>query len=140
MNGLTLLQAFVVLAQQKGGGAIDPAKVPRSFWDSPWIAVVVIAAIALASIIAYLVKRHYDAKLEPGYSNDEELFTDLCAAHALNRDQIALLREIATHHGLVEPARVFLEQGHFTENLSPELNARIDELSQLREQLFSLGA
>jgi len=139
MNGLSHWTSFLILAQQRGG-AIDPSKLPRSMWESPWPYVLLIAVIAVGSIVAYLVKRHYDAKLEPGYANDDELFTELCQAHSLEAPQVALLREIAAHRGLTEPARVFLEAGHFTEELSPELNARIDDLSKLREQLFSVGA
>jgi hypothetical protein len=140
MNGLSFVSSFLLLAQHKGG-AVDPSKLPRSMWESPWFAVLIIAAIAIASIIAYVVKRHYDAKLEPGYANDEELFTDLCQAHSLDAAKIALLRELATHHELTdEPARLFIEQGRFTEGLSAELNAKIDDLSKLREQLFAMGA
>jgi hypothetical protein len=66
------------------------------------------------------------------------LFVSLCRAHQLRLRQWWLLWRVARHHKLRDPARVFLEPERLDpDDLSTRLQARAEDLADLRDQLFS---
>lgn len=72
------------------------------------------------------------------YNSPPALFRALCRAHGLSRGNRRLLKQLARHQQLADPARLFLEPERFdTPNLGPALKAQRARLQAIREQLFS---
>jgi hypothetical protein len=69
--------------------------------------------------------------------NPRKLFTALCAAHKLDRNQQHLLLHVAATHHLPQPAMVFLRPDLFeASQLGPQAAPMLAQLQSLRQQLF----
>jgi len=106
------------------------------YMDDLLICVLVIVGVVVAAGILYWlftgterVHRHYHPKA---------LFRSLCRAHGIRFRDRLLLAQLARHHGLEHPARLFLEAERFAPTtLSPRLHRNLDALSALRAILFT---
>jgi len=66
------------------------------------------------------------------------LFHGLCRLHGLDRDSQRLLRQVARHHRLPNPLRLFTEPKWLDPTaLGEGLSGRANEVSSLRKQLFA---
>ncbi len=74
------------------------------------------------------------------YTNAGRLFYELCRAHGLDAYSRRLLRRLASHARLSQPALVFVEPQWFDPAaLPPSLAAEQARLEQLRARLFAPG-
>lgn len=65
------------------------------------------------------------------------LFSELCRAHGLNASSRRLLKRLAAARRLSHAATLFVEPQYFdTSDMSPALQAAMDELQRLRDQIF----
>jgi hypothetical protein len=72
------------------------------------------------------------------FNSPRALFRTLCKAHNLDRPQRTLLKQLAKHHKVSLPARLFLETQWFDlETLSPALRERQHEIESIRALLFA---
>ena len=66
------------------------------------------------------------------------LFQGLCRAHGLDRGARRLLKQIARHHRLSQPARLFTEPKWLAPaNLGGSLHRRLPQVTALRTRLFA---
>ena len=69
------------------------------------------------------------------------LFLGLCKVHALDRRTQALLKQIARHHNLPQPARLFTEPKWLDPTaLKGPMASRARQISELRSRLFRDGS
>ena len=103
------------------------------FWVGALVGVFVTLAI-LARVIARREQRQV-------YNSPRALFRSLCAAHNLDRRDRAVLRKLARHHGLVQPARLFVEPARFdAAKLDAKLGPLHPQIQSLRERVFATPA
>jgi len=102
---------------------------------------VAIALLILTGIVAAL---WFLSRLLPlggqrrGRSSPGRLFLSLCKAHRLRWREYWWLWRLARSQRLRDPARLFLEPERWqTAGLSPALRARAQQLTRLRERLFT---
>lgn len=100
------------------------------------VGVLVLLGIAAGiALLSYLVSRQDKRR---GFNSPRALFRELCKAHGLARSSRRLLRQLARWQRLSHPARIFLEPERFDPaNLSPRLRAQIDDVRQVRDQIFA---
>jgi hypothetical protein len=94
-----------------------------------------IGAVVLVFGLLHLVNRmtHRWHNSHPG------LFSSLCRLHQLDRNARRLLRQVAQHHRLAQPGRLFIEPQWLDPlRLGPSLRARSPEIIALRGRLFDL--
>lgn len=95
-----------------------------------------IAAVVIGVVcgVLYAVNRHRHTQR---FNSHASLFNGLCERHELNRSARALLKQIAGHHKLKYPARVFIEPKLFDPNgLGGSLKSQGLQVAALRNQLF----
>lgn len=95
-----------------------------------------IAAVVIGVICGtlYAVSRY---RLRQRFNSHSSLFTGLCQRHELDRGAQSLLKQIAGHHNLKHPARVFIEPKLFDPNgLGGSLRSQGLQVAALRNQLF----
>jgi len=93
----------------------------------------IVLGLALIGGLLHLANRvvHRWRNSHPG------LFYDLCRLHGLNAGSRRLLRHVAQHHRLAQPARLFTEpQWLDPARLGGPLRLRSAEVSALRSRLF----
>lgn len=72
------------------------------------------------------------------YTHPGRLFHELCRAHGLDASSRRLLRRLASHARLSQPALIFVEPQWFDPaGLPPSLTAEQPHLEQLRARLFA---
>jgi hypothetical protein len=72
------------------------------------------------------------------HNSQGSLFWGLCRTHGLNRRTRKLLRQVARHHRLRQPARLFTEPKWLSPaNLPRALRQRAAEVAALRNRLFA---
>jgi hypothetical protein len=72
------------------------------------------------------------------HNNPRALFRKLCRAHGLGFRDRRLLAQLARHHRLDHPARLFIESARFeSAALSPRLCQHVERVSALKEMLFA---
>jgi hypothetical protein len=75
------------------------------------------------------------------YTHPGRLFHDLCRAHGLDAHSRRLLRRLASHARLAQPALLFVEPQRFDPAaLPPSLAAEQARLEQLRARLFAAAS
>lgn len=92
--------------------------------------------ITAVAVVAYAVnrfRRHWRVESQWG------LFHGLCRAHGLGRGSRLLLRRIAQHHRLRQPARIFTEPDWLdpASGLASKFGGRLGEIGELRTRLFT---
>ena len=104
---------------------------------NPMTAVLLSAALAVLLVAIVWISKTIDARQRKGYCSPRALFRELCSAHRLNRSSRHLLRRLARHHQLADPASVFVEPKLFDlEDAGSMPAARRDELISLRDRIF----
>ena len=102
------------------------------FWVGALVGVFVTLAI-LARVIARREQRQV-------YNSPRALFRSLCAAHNLDRLDRAVLRKLARYHGLVQPARLFVEPARFdAAKLDAKFGPLHHRIQSLGERLFAVS-
>jgi len=71
------------------------------------------------------------------FNNPRQLFKQLCRAHELDRPSRRLLRRLARHHGMKQPALLFLEPERFRGRLDGKLVSERGNIQALRNRLFA---
>jgi hypothetical protein len=97
------------------------------------IAAAVITTVALVAYAVNRFLRHRHSESQWG------LFHGLCRAHGLGRRSRLLLRRIAQHHRLRQPARLFTEPDWLdpSSGLAQKFGGRLNEIGELRTRLFT---
>jgi hypothetical protein len=114
--------------------------------DRAWLTTddIVIGGLLLiggAALAWYLRRLLVDPQRSRRRSNPRALFRKLCTAHGLGIGDRRLLWQLARHHRLDHPARLFLEPERFEPSeLSPRLKKDAATIRALRTQLFALPA
>lgn len=99
-----------------------------------WLAVVggMIAVVCLAIRFGSRLQRRRR------YNNHGSLFQGLCRTHGLNHRARGLLKQLARHHKLAQPARLFIEPKWLDPaSLRGALRRRAAEVAMLRNRLFA---
>lgn len=99
-----------------------------------WLAVVggMIAVVCLAIGFASRLQRRRR------YNSHGSLFQGLCRTHGLNHRARGLLKQLARHHKLAQPARLFTEPKWLDPAiLQGALRHRAAEMAMLRNRLFA---
>ena len=99
-----------------------------------WLAIVVgmIAVVCLAIRFASRLQRRRR------YNSHGSLFQGLCRTHGLNHRARGLLKQLARHHRLAQPARLFVEPKWLDPaSLQGALRRRAAEVALLRNRLFA---
>lgn len=95
--------------------------------------VVAASAFLLAGLAFRLMLRRAKA------AASNRLFEKLCKAHGLSRSDCRLLRELARHQKLDDPAQLFLEPERFAAACLPmNLWGRTARMNEIRDRLFQL--
>ena len=99
-----------------------------------WLAVVggMIAVVCLGIGFASRLQRRRR------YNSHGSLFQGLCRTHGLNHRVRGLLKQLARHHKLAQPARLFTEPKWLDPaSLRGALRRRAAEVAMLRNRLFA---
>ncbi len=96
-------------------------------------------AITVGLIVAVCAISYFGTRLRHNwrYKSPLALFLGLCRTHKLDVGSKKLLRQVAQHHKLAQPARVFTEPQWIDKaSLSGTLRSQSMKLGILRERLF----
>ena len=100
-----------------------------------WVGALVGLFVTLA-VLARVIARREQRQV---YNSPRALFRALCAAHNLDRRDRAVLRKLARHHQLSQPARLFVEPARFdVAKLSAALGPLRGRIQSLGERLFAV--
>jgi hypothetical protein len=90
--------------------------------------------IALVCLAVWLVSRWYSRR---HHNSHRRLFQGLCRTHGLDRRARGLLKQVARHHQLRQPGRLFTEPKWLNPaELRGALRRRAAEVAALRSRLF----
>ncbi len=95
--------------------------------------------ITVGLIVAVCVISYFGTRLRHNwrYKSPLALFLGLCQAHKLDVGSKKLLRQVAQHHKLTHPARVFTEPQWIDKaSLAGTMRSQSMKLGILRERLF----
>lgn len=100
------------------------------------IGVAILVGVALGAALLYVLVNRGDQTRR--CNNPKKLFRSLCNAHQLDRTCCKVLRQMAAHQRLSQPARLFLEPERFdAANLSSALQSHDEQINELRAKLFA---
>lgn len=96
--------------------------------------------LALGAVVLVWFLHHYANRLQSKrtYHRPRRLFGQLCRAHRLRRRDRKLLRQLAEHWRLSQPALLFIRPENFaTDALPPVLVKFRNEIADLGRRLFA---
>jgi hypothetical protein len=98
----------------------------------------VVIALAVVSGMLFLLDRWIRRRIRyKTYESPAELFRQLCRAHELDHSARRLLRSLAIHWKLANPAVLFIEPDYFRpEKLPADWDDRMPQLEQVHRRLF----
>lgn len=90
----------------------------------------------LLAVLGWLILRQIQA-MQSRCDDPAALFRELCEAHEIEWNEWLLLDELAQYHQMSHPGEIFLRPECFEPtDLSPALQARVEELLRLRDRIF----
>jgi hypothetical protein len=102
-----------------------------------WVGALV-GLFATLAILARVIARREARQV---YNSPRALFRALCAAHQFDRHDRAVLRKLARHYGLDQPARLFVEPERFADaGKNPDLNHMRERIAEIGKRLFVIPA
>lgn len=102
-----------------------------------WVGALV-GLFATLAILARVIARREARQV---YNSPRALFRALCAAHELDRHDRAVLRKVARHYGLAQPAQLFVEPERFAAaGKNSDLNHLREHISDICRRLFAISA
>lgn len=73
------------------------------------------------------------------YNSHPSLFYSLCRVHDIDRNTRAMLKQVISHHGMTQPARLFTEPEWLDPaKLGKPFEAKAQQLQALRKRLFAI--
>jgi hypothetical protein len=116
------------------------AKGPKpGDWSFGWVGVASIAEVSLAIIVClWIITTYFSVHRQRESHSPWRLFVDLCSAHKLSLRQRRMLKQLARHHRLEQPAMLFVEPTWYSaEKVGQQWNRQFEDLDHLRQRLFA---
>lgn len=99
----------------------------------------IVAGVILGISFLYMLMNRSERTRR--FNSPKELFRSLCRVHQLDRANRRVLKAMARHQRLTQPARLFLEPERFESvNLSPALRTQLGVVEALQAKLFEKPA
>lgn len=136
MNSETYLSILLAQGSRLDSLASGVRRKSNSFDGTDvLIGFAILAGVILAGSLLYMIMNRGERNTR--CNSPKKLFRTLCRTHQLDRASRRILRQMASHQRLGQPARLFLEPERFEAvNLSPALRSQNEKVGELQAKLF----
>ena len=138
MTGSTLVTILLAGETLFGAGNLGAASRRASRVDTGQALMLLAIAGGIIAVVCLAIRFGSRLQRQRRFDSHGSLFQGLCRTHGLDRRAQRLLKQVARHHKLVQPARLFTEPKWLNPaDLHGPLRRRAAEVTILRNRLFA---